>query len=144
MKGHKFQMRLSCRYENPDKAEPGNTIADIKVEVLTRDGWEVFELNDRSPGFLMFVFTIFNCQHMYMRVNCAERALVLDTAEGSIAIGAGADWNIETLRVHFSGRLASGQANADDIDYIVSRMKQCPVSRNLREVPDAESTVTLA
>jgi hypothetical protein len=45
--------------------------------------------------------------------------------------------------VHFSGQLGSGQASTDDIDYIVARMKQCPVSRNIREVPDSESTITL-
>jgi len=50
---------------------------------------------------------------------------------------------METLKVHFSGRLGSGQASPDDIGYIVSRMKQCPVSHNIREVPDAESTVIL-
>ncbi len=50
---------------------------------------------------------------------------------------------METLQVHFSGQLGSGRASADDIDYIVSRMKQCPVSRNLRETFSAESTITL-
>ena len=59
------------------------------------------------------------------------------------ADGAGSDWNMETLQVHFSGQLGSGQASPDDVDYIVARMKQCPVSRNLREIPDSEATVTL-
>jgi hypothetical protein len=68
---------------------------------------------------------------------------VLNSAEGSIVIGADRDWSMETLQVHFSGQLGGGQASTDDIDYIVARMKQCPVSRNIREVPDSESTITL-
>jgi hypothetical protein len=86
---------------------------------------------------------VFTCQHRFFHVNCAERKLVLNSAEGNIVIGADKDWNMETLQVHFSGQLGSGQASPDDIDYIVSRMQQCPVSRNIREVPDTESTVTL-
>jgi hypothetical protein len=51
---------------------------------------------------------------------------------------------MESLQVHFSGQLGSGQASTGDIDYIVARMKQCPVSLNLREIPDYQSKVTLA
>jgi len=50
---------------------------------------------------------------------------------------------METLQVHFSGQLGSGQASPDDIDYIVARMQQCPVSVNIRDVPVTESTITL-
>jgi len=50
---------------------------------------------------------------------------------------------MDTLQVHFSGELSSGQASPDDIDYIVSRMRQCPVSINLQEVSNARSTITL-
>ena len=42
----------------------------------------MFDLNSGSAGFLIFVYAVLNCQHMYMRLNCAERGLLLDTAEG--------------------------------------------------------------
>jgi len=133
-----FSMRLKSTYE-------GNTNAVASLEVEHRVGgeWQPMELGITSPGFDIFVYAVFTCQHMYFRVNCAERGLVLNSSEGSIVIGADRDWNMETLKVHFSGRLGSGQASPDDIGYIVSRMKQCPVSQNIREVPDAESTVIL-
>jgi hypothetical protein len=81
---------------------------------------------------------------MFFRINCAERGLLLDSAEGSILIGADADRNMQTMRVHFTGRLGNGQVSPGDIDYIVSRMEQCPVSRNIRVPADTETTVNLA
>lgn len=42
-----------------------------------------------------------------------------------------------------SRRLGSGESTPGDIDVIVSQMKQCPVSRNLGDIPHAESTVSL-
>jgi hypothetical protein len=134
-----FQMRLSCKYSGDN-----NDIAGLDVEHLVDGQWEKFDLSVNSPGFEIFVFAIFTCQHMYMRVNCAERGLLLASSEGSITAGAGADWKLETLRVAFSGKLAGGSADREHIDYIVSRMKQCPVSGNIREIPDAETTLTLA
>jgi uncharacterized OsmC-like protein len=133
-----FNMRLKSKYEGNT-----NTIASLEVEHRVKGEWQPLDLGVASPGFDIFVYAVFTCQHMFFRVNCAERNLVLNSAEGSIVIGADKDWNMETLQVHFSGQLGSGQADPDDIDYIVSRMKQCPVSRNIREVPDTESNITL-
>jgi hypothetical protein len=133
-----FSMRLNSTYE-----ENTNAIAVLQVEHRIDGEWQPLDLGLASPGFDIFVYAVFTCQHMYFRVNCAERGLVLNSAEGGIIIGADKDWNMETLQVHFSGRLRSGQASTDDIDYIVSRMQQCPVSRNIREAPDAETTVVL-
>lgn len=138
MSERNFSMRMTSAYE-------GNNNDVTSLEVVHRIGgqWQSLELGIASPGFEIFVYSLFTCQHMYFRVNCAERGLLLNAAEGSIAIGADQDWNIETVRVHFSGRLRSGQARPEDIDYIVSRMKQCPVSCNLLETLDTESTVIL-
>ena len=133
-----FTMRLKGMYEGD-----GNTVAGLEVEHKVDGQWQPLDLGPGSPGFDIFTYAVLTCQHMYFRVNCAERSLLLDSAEGSIVIGADADWKIEILQVHFSGRLRSGQASPEDIGYIISRMKQCPVSRNLREVPGAETTVIL-
>jgi len=133
-----FSMRLKSTYE-----EDTNIIAGLAVEHRVEGQWQPLDLGLASPGFDIFVYAVFTCQHMYFRVNCAERGLVLNSADGSITIGADKDWNMETLQVNFSGQLGSGQASPDDIDYIVSRMQQCPVSRNIREVPGAEATVIL-
>jgi hypothetical protein len=132
-------MRLKSTYEG-DK----NTVAGLDVEHEVNGEWQPLDLGLASPGFDIFVYAVFACQHLYFRVNCAERGLVLNSADGSIVIGADQDWNMENLQVHFSGQLGSGRARPDDIDYIVSRMKQCPVSKNSREVPAAKSTVILS
>ena len=138
MSERNFSMRLKSTCEGNS-----NAVASLEVEHRVDGEWQPLDLGITSPGFDIFVYAVFTCQHMYFRANCAERGLVLNSSEGSIVIGADRDWNMETLKVHFSGRLGSGQASPDDIGYIVSRMKQCPVSHNIREVPDAESTVIL-
>ena len=138
MSERNFNMRLKSTYEGDT-----NTIASLEVEHRVKGEWQPLDLGIASPGFDIFVYAIFACQHRFFRVNCAERKLVLNSAEGSIVIGADKSWNMETLQVHFSGQLGSGQVSPGDIDYIVSRMQQCPVSLNIREVPDTESTVTL-
>ena len=131
MSKRNFQLRLLCRYEDPD-----NSIADLKVDVLVDDQWEQFDLNIRTAGFLMFVYTIFTCQHMYMRTNCAEKELMLDSANGTIELLADEDWVVESLHISFVGKLRAGSPREEDVAYIKERMKLCPVSINLRKVPD--------
>ena len=133
-----FEMRMKCSYTGS-----GNDVASLGVERSVNGRWENFDLQVTSPGFEIFVYAIFTCQHMYMRVNSAERGLQLASSEGNISVGADENWNLDTLIVKFSVTAASGTANQEDIDYIVSRMKLCPVSKNIREVSGAETTITL-
>lgn len=138
MANHEFRMRLSARY-----ADSENAIADLEVEVLTESGWEVLELDTRTAGFLLFVYTIFTCQHMYLRTNCAERGLVLDTSTGTIELIADEEWNIGKLHVAFRAVLRSGTPGPEDTAYIAGRMEQCPVSRNLASIADASVELQL-
>jgi hypothetical protein len=138
MSEREFSMRLKSTYEGNS-----NAVAGLEVEHQVGGQWQALELGLASPGFDVFVYALLTCQHMYFRVNCAERGLQLNSAAGSIVVGADRDWKMESLQVHFSGQLGSGEASPDDIDYIVSRMKQCPVSLNIRETPDAKTTITL-
>jgi uncharacterized OsmC-like protein len=133
-----FSMRMRSTYEGDN-----NAVASLDVEHQLEGRWQPFEIGLGAPGFDIFVYAVLACQHLYFRANCAERGLMLGSAEGTIRISADADWKMETLQVQFSGRLASGRAGQDDIDYIVARMEQCPVSRNLRQVPEAGTVVTL-
>lgn len=133
-----FHMRLQCRYEGSD-----NSVAGLSVDQRVGDRWQPLALGLRSPGFDIFVYAILTCQHMYFRVNCAERGLQLGSAEGDIEVGAADDWTIDVLAVKFSGRLVNGSPAEGDTEYIVSRMRQCPVSHNLRAVTDASTTVEL-
>ena len=134
-----FNMRLKCHYQGD-----ANEVSSLEVEHKVEDEWVPLDLGLATPGFDIFVYAIFTCQHRFFRVVCAERKLMLNSAEGNITIAADKDWHMETLQVHFSGQLNSGQSSADDIEAIVSRMKQCPVSRNLAAIPHVESTVSLA
>ena len=136
---HIFKLRLSCSYADPD-----NSVASLGVEVFGSDGWEPFELGTGTAGFLIFVYAVFNCQHMYMRLNCAERGLLLASANGTLDIRANADWVVQQMHIGFTGKLKSGTPAQNDLDYIVDRMKHCPVSMNTREVPDSRTTLALS
>lgn len=132
----RFQMRLDCRYQGPD-----NTPSDLHVQTLDQGEWRDFQLGFATPGFLSFVYAILNCQHLYMRVNAAERGLQLAAATGSIQLSAAEDWRIEALEVHFDAELAAGTPTQNDNDYIVDRMRHCPVSVNLKEPPRSRTTL---
>lgn len=138
MSSRNFEMRLSCSYQDSK-----NTVVDLHSEVLQKGEWQAFELNANSPGFLIFVYALLGCQHLYFRSNCAERNLILESAQGVISIETSEDWDIHKLRVRFEGKLKSGQPEDADIDYIVARMKLCPVSKNVIEPQDSKTTVKL-
>lgn len=131
-----FQLRQFCRYQDPD-----NSVVELAVEVFADGRWESLDLNVHTPGFLLFVYTIFSCQHRYLRTNCAEKGLRLDTAEGSIELTASEEWYIRKMHIRFDIRPISGSASRQDLDYFVARMEQCPVSKNLREIPDSRTEV---
>ena len=73
-----FNMRLKSTYEGTT-----NTIASLAVEHRVKEEWQPLDLGITSPGFDIFVYAVFTCQHLYFRSNCAERKLLLDSAEGS-------------------------------------------------------------
>jgi hypothetical protein len=121
-----FQMRLNGRYQ-----EPENSVASLRVEIFAGEEWQVFDLNSGSAGFLILVYSILNCQHMYLRLNCVERGLLLDSGEGFIHVITTEDWVLSDMRVEFTGKLRSGTPTQDDLDYVIDRMEHCPVTRNL-------------
>ena len=134
----RFQLRLACRYQQPD-----NRIDRLAVEIIDGDAWKPFELDLLSPGFQMFLAAAFSCQHLYFRVNCAELGLVLESAEGELEVLADRVWEIQRLRVRFVGRLSAGSPTREAVDYIVERMGHCPVSANLKPIAERETRVEL-
>ncbi len=139
MADRSFQMQLRCRYEDPD-----NSVTSLCVRSLDDGAWQDFELTTRSPGFLVFVYAVFSCQHLYFRANCAERGLMLESADGLIDAVTTEEWSLKILHVHFDGKLKGGTPTQGDVDYIVGRMKQCPVSKNTIEPADSSTTVKLS
>ena len=126
MSKHTFNLRLTAGYESSE-----NKIAAMDVQVLSENGWEALDLNTLTPGFLIYVYSMFTCQHLYLRTNATERELVLASSQGEIRVEASEAWLLEKVEVKFSVNLSSGEASKANVDYIISRMKQCPVSKNL-------------
>ena len=136
MNKHIFNLRMAADYGSTE-----NDITSLEVQVLDDNEWEILDLNTTSPGFLIYVYAIFTCQHMFLRTNATERKLAFTSSRGKLLVEASEDWLLEKVYVNFSVRLAAGEANDDDIDYIVSRMKQCPVSKNLPQDIDILTSV---
>jgi uncharacterized OsmC-like protein len=128
-------MNLVCRY-----TDEKNVVDEIEVQHLVDDTWVPFDLNLKTAGFDIFVYSIFTCQHTYFRVNAAEQGIRLLSSKGEISMTADDDWNIGQLRVHFTADASASTPDSKTIDYIIERMQLCPVSVNLRP---AETITTL-
>jgi len=139
MSKHIFNLRMNTVYASSE-----NDIAVLDVEVMDDNEWKTLDLDTRTPGFLIYVYSIFTCQHMYLRTNGIERELSFASSSGSILVEASEEWQLEKIHVGFSVKLASGDADEDDTNYIISRMQQCPVSRNLPHNLDTETHVSFS
>jgi len=128
MANRHFYLRLNCTYRGPQ-----NDIDDLTVDTAKDDAWEKLHLDTRSPGFLLFINGLFSCQHLYLRTNCAERNLLLESSTGELQVLTNEVWRIQSARVSFDVHLKSGLPTQDDIDYIIDRMGHCPVSTNLAD-----------
>ena len=132
-----FNMRLSCDYTGDE-----NDVKQQQVELLKDGMWQTFELGMQTPGFLVLVYAIFNCQHRMYRVKSAKQALLLDSSRGSIHVSTDSDWKIKTLHIEFEGKVLTGKASQQDIDLITSAMKNCPVSANICGAEEDTSNIS--
>ena len=136
MNKHYFQLRLNSTYESSD-----NKLQQLRVEHVVDSEWQPLALSERSPGFLIYAYSIFTCQHLFMRNNCAERGIELASASGEMVLVADEAWRLEQLHISFDVKPSKGTASADDREYIISRMGQCPVSKNLPEIADEQTVL---
>ena len=136
MNKHIFNLRMAADYGSTE-----NDITSLEVQVLDDNEWEILDLNTTTPGFLIYVYSIFTCQHMFLRTNATECELAFTSSHGELLVEASEDWLLEKVYIRFSVQLAAGEPNDDDIDYIVSRMKQCPVSKNLPQDIDIRTSI---
>ena len=136
MSKHIFNLRMAATYGTSE-----NDIASLQVDVLNENEWEMLELNTMTPGFLIYVYSMFTCQHMFLRTNATERKLAFKSSRAELLVEASEDWLLEKVDVRFSVNLLTGEANDDNTDYIVSRMQQCPVSKNLPQGIDIDTRV---
>lgn len=127
MSDRHFHLRLDATY-----TESKNEVDDLNLEVFHEGKFEpLLDLGIRSPGFLLFINALFSCQHLYMRANCAERDLVLESAHGELQVDTSETWEIKEIDVLFGAKIHSGNPTQDDLNYITERMRHCPVSTNL-------------
>lgn len=136
MSKHIFNLRMRATYKPSE-----NEIDTLDVEVLADDGWTALDFNLKTPGFLIYVYAMFTCQHLYMRTNGTESGLSFASSMGQILVEASEDWLLEKADISFKVQLSSGEASEDKVGYIVSRMKQCPVSKNLPAGIDVNTRV---
>lgn len=131
MSGFTFQMLLHCQYTGDE-----NNVDKLHVEHLVDDEWQELVLDTSSPGFDVFIYAILTCQHMFFKNNAAEYGLVMDASEGLVTVIANEHRSIDSLHIDFNGKLKKGTPNDEMVKSITARMKLCPVSINLKEIPD--------
>ena len=136
MNKHVFNLRMSTTYAPKD-----NEINSLETQLFENNAWTTFDLNSKTPGFLIYVYSIFTCQHLFLRTNASECNLVFNSSRGEILVEASEDWHLEKVDVRFVVNLVSGHASHESIEYIISRMKQCPVSKNLPQNIDIQTSV---
>lgn len=133
-----FLIRFKCSYEGED-----NLVKGLEVWKQSEEGdWRTFDLGIRTPGFEIFCYALLTCQHTYLRLNCAEKGVLLERVDGEMHLSAHEDWEIGHLLMSFSARPRSLVPDPDTVDYIIERLQDCPVSRNMR--PIADCSVLLA
>lgn len=120
-----FHLRSRARYLGDD-----NDQAEIAFELEGDEGWSELSLGLSTPPFRAFVCAALLCQHAYLRMNANERDLLLDRVHGELWVMT-EDWVVRELRAEFRATLHEGEPTDDDVEYISSRMRDCPVSRNL-------------
>lgn len=83
MSGHSFELRAALRYSGDD-----NHLDQIDAEVLTDQGWKPLQIENGSPGFLLFVYSFLICQHTYFHANSTEHALPLESVSLALSLTA--------------------------------------------------------
>ncbi|WP_455201932.1 OsmC family protein [Kaarinaea lacus] len=136
MSNRKFQFRLSSQYKSEK-----NDVSKLLFEHLVDSEWQEYDPTNYAAGFLVLLYALFNCQHLYFRVNAAERGLQLKSARGTLDVETNKDWEIQKFHIHFEGLLNSGVPGKDDEDFIVERLAHCPVSVNIKPIADMQASI---
>ncbi len=136
MAGHEFELRADLQYSGGD-----NRIDGLDAEVLTDDGWQPLQIDNRTPGFLMFVYAFLICQHSYFHASSGESGLRLDQASAKLLLQTDDDWKIEQIQMAITAKLRDGSVAQGTIDHIRQRMSLCPVSVNLLAPSDYQIEV---
>jgi hypothetical protein len=75
-----WTLRMACQNEGEK-----NRVVGLSVEQKDETGtFTPLTIDVMSAGFMVFVYSIFTCQHLYMYTNAAERGLLLVTSTADI------------------------------------------------------------
>ena len=133
-----FDVRLNSTHSDPD-----NTVATLHVEHFVDHTWQPFQPDIHTNGFLIFVYSRFICQHTYLRMNATEQKLCLAFISGTFQLIASNDWHVLAIHADFNAYLSTGHASHHQVDYLIDRMKGCPVSRNIGKDVDKNTSLTI-
>lgn len=141
-----FEFRLRSSH-----SAPARQTQSLLVEFLEESGvWVPQTPSLGTPGFRLYLLSLLLCQHHYLVANALERELPLQQVTGRFSVTTSVDWLLEQVSGDFSMQLDSSagpealaRANDEAIASIASRMKLCPVSRNLSASVDKHIALAL-
>ena len=118
---------------------PSNELTELALEIELDGMWQAEVLSTHSPPFRAFLCTLLMCQHAYLRMNAAERGLVLGGVRGELHVATD-DWTVLRIESRFDLELRDGVPTDEDLSFIRERIEECPIARNL---PNATKRTTL-
>ncbi|MEM7771114.1 MAG: hypothetical protein AAGA75_17025 [Cyanobacteria bacterium P01_E01_bin.6] len=133
-----FRFRL-----NSTHLDPNNTISTLHVEHNVDKVWKPFHLDAHTPGFQIFVYSCFVCQHTYLHMNATEQGLNLAFVNGTFQLTTAQNWQVLSVEADFDAYLSANNADIEQRNYVISRMKDCPVSRNLGKDVTKKTRLTI-
>lgn len=119
--------------------EPGNELAELELQIEIDGAWRAESLSTHSPPFRAFLCALLMCQHAHLRMNAAERGLVLGEVRGELRVATD-DWTVLGIESRFDLELRHGVPSDEDLSFIRERIEDCPIARNM---PNARKRTTL-
>lgn len=131
-----FQLRL--RVEYGDETD----IFVVEKHLPEENRWHVIGINEKTPGLLVFLYSILTCQHLFLRNPAQKAGLGLLHTTGELRARFNKKtFRFETIQTSFQVKSRT-EPSCQLADEIARRMENCPVSNNLD--PAIDKTLSLS
>ena len=123
--------RIKAKYHTEDDCEEIDC-ESIIAHILREDLWEPLDLSEKSPGFIIFAFSLLKCELFYFYTNLNECGVPYHDVEAEMDLATASDWHIGNSVINLRVYVEKGELLSQEMtDYLYQRTESCPVTRNL-------------
>ena len=131
-----FRLRLKADYGQE------NDIFAVQKYSDEENRWLALAINEKTPGLLVFLYSILTCQHLFLRNPAQKAGLRLRHTSGELQARFNREtFRFESIQTNFSVT-SEVEPTCQLVEEITQAMRHCPVSRNLD--PAIEKTLSLS